>query len=237
MRLDKFLVTVGIGTRKEVKSLIKQKRVSVNGQIAKQNDCHIDEYLDTVCLDDSALVYKKYVYVMLHKPQGVVSATEDAKDRTVLDLLDKSYQSVFPVGRLDKNTEGLLLLTNDGKLAHDLLSPKKHIDKIYFALLEKNASHDDILACQQGVVLDDGYCCMPAKLVISNEQPNAVHITIQEGKFHQVKRMFQALGNKVIYLKRESMGTLCLDEKLALGEYRELTSEELVALKDLVQQK
>ncbi|MDF2938386.1 MAG: pseudouridine synthase, partial [Paenibacillaceae bacterium] len=186
------------------------------------------------------VVYREFVYLMLHKPPGYISATEDTRDPTVLDLIGGEYGhfDLFPVGRLDKDTEGLLLLTNDGKLAHELLSPKKHVPKTYFARVSGGpVGEDDAAAFRAGVRLDDGYETLPAHLSILEPGDAAkgtearIELTIMEGKFHQVKRMFEAVGKKVVYLKRISMGSLSLDHTLALGAYRELTEEELTALR------
>ncbi|MDX8047467.1 pseudouridine synthase [Gracilibacillus sp. S3-1-1] len=232
MRLDKFLVNMGHGSRKEVKELIKKKRVTVNDQIAVKREMHIDPNVDQVKLDDTVISYQEFIYIMLHKPAGYLSATEDDKQKTVLDLIKQQDKVLepFPVGRLDKDTEGLLLLTNDGQLAHELLSPKKHVDKRYLAEVEKHVSESDVERFKEGVTLDDGYVTKPAKLKIIDDK--IVEITITEGKFHQIKRMFEAVNNKVTYLKRLSMGTLLLDEQLKLGDYRELTEQEWKSLQD-----
>lgn len=230
MRLDKFIVAVGAGTRSQVKTMVKAKRLTVNGNLAKRADMKIDEGQDSICLDGQVLEYREFDYLMLNKPAGVISATEDRSQQTVLDLLPKIYHRVAPVGRLDKDTVGLLLLTNDGQLAHRLLSPKKHVDKTYLVTLASPCRVADVTAMAQGVRLDDGYVCLPARLELG-ETPYQVRLTIQEGKYHQVKRMFQALGNKVTHLKRLSMGSLFLDEELAEGEFRVLTEEEVARLK------
>jgi 16S rRNA pseudouridine516 synthase len=198
----------------------------------------VDPARDQITVGEELVTYREYVYLMMNKPQGVVSATEDNRDRTVVDLLDPTYQSfdVFPVGRLDKDTEGFLLLTNDGKLAHNLLSPRKHIPKTYYARVEGEVGEEQRAAFGQGVTLDDGYVTMPAVLHILAEgnelenKPAEIELTIMEGKFHQVKRMFQAVGGRVVYLKRISMGPLKLDPDLALGETRELNEAELQSL-------
>ena len=175
------------------------------------------------------------IYLMMNKPQGVLSATEDANDQTVVDLLefeDARYEP-FPVGRLDKDTEGFVLLTNNGKLAHELLSPKKHVPKTYYAKVEGTVTEEDVNTFKQGVTLDDGYVTKPAELkVLKSDQKSEIELTITEGKFHQVKRMFIAVGKKVIYLKRLSIGPLQLDKTLALGEYRELTETEIEQLEN-----
>ncbi|MGT2667484.1 pseudouridine synthase [Streptococcus rifensis] len=228
MRLDKFIVAVGAGSRSQAKAMVKAKRLTVNGQVAKKSDMKIDPEKDSVCLDGQELVYTAFDYIMLNKPAGVISATEDARERTVLDLLPDRYQRVTPVGRLDKDTVGLLLLTNDGQLNHNLLSPKKHVDKCYEVTLEKTCLPEAIAAMKTGVTLDDDYQCLPAELTILSD--HLVHLTIQEGKFHQVKRMFLALGNKVTHLKRLRMGSLTLDPSLEEGDFRLLTEEEVTRL-------
>lgn len=233
MRLDKLLANMGYGSRKEVKQLLKQKAVTVDGVYVKDSAMHVDPDKEDVSVYGERVVYTEFVYYMMNKPQGVVSATEDLRDETVVDLLDPLAQHFkpFPVGRLDKDTEGLLILTNDGNLAHNLLSPKKHVPKVYYAQIAGVVTEADGEAFARGVELDDGYMTKPGHLVIlkSGEQ-SEIELTIQEGKFHQVKRMFEAVGKKVTYLKRISMGNLKLDEGLDLGEYRELTEEELEQL-------
>ncbi len=212
MRLDKFIVAVGAGSRSQAKAMVKAKRLTVNGQVAKKSDMKVDTENDIVYLDGQELVYTEFDYIMLNKPAGVISATEDARERTVLDLLPNRYQRVAPVGRLDKDTVGLLLLTNDGQLNHNLLSPKKHVDKCYEVTLEKPCPPEAIDQMKAGVILDDDYQCLPAELTILSDY--LVYLTIHEGKFHQVKRMFAAIGNKVVHLKRLSMGSLTLDTAL-----------------------
>lgn len=237
-RLDKLLSHSGFGTRSEIKQLVKRGSVQVNGKPAKDSGLQVDPAADEITVDGEAVNYREHVYLMLNKPQGVISATEDFRDRTVLDLLDESYRhfELFPVGRLDKDTEGLLLLTNDGKLAHELLSPKKHVPKTYYAKVEGRVSEADQRAFRAGVRLDDGYVTMPAELrILSEENPSAgdlseIELTIMEGKFHQVKRMFEAVGKRVVFLKRLRMGGLTLDESLSAGDYRELTERELQEL-------
>lgn len=235
MRLDKLLANMGYGSRKEVKQLLKQKAVTVNGEVVKDSAMHVDPQLQDVNVYGERVIYTEFVYFMMNKPPGVISATEDLRDETVIDLLDSSAQHFkpFPVGRLDKDTEGLLLLTNDGVLAHNLLSPKKHVPKTYYAKIDGVVTSQDVELFQKGVELEDGYVTKPGKLIIltSGEQ-SEIELTIQEGKFHQVKRMFETVGKKVTYLKRLSMGSLKLDENLELGEYRELTEDELKALKN-----
>lgn len=235
MRLDKLLANMGYGSRKEVKQLLKQKAVTVDGQYVKDAAMHVDPDQQDVSVFGERVVYTEFVYLMMNKPAGVISATEDLRDETVIDLLEPLHQHFepFPVGRLDKDTEGLLLITNDGVLAHNLLSPKKHVPKVYYAQIEGVVTERDILAFAEGVELDDGYVTKPGQLVIltSGEQ-SEIELTISEGKFHQVKRMFEAVGKKVTYLKRLSMGSLKLDDSLELGEYRELTEDELAALQN-----
>lgn len=235
MRLDKLLANMGYGSRKEVKQLLKQKAVTVDGIHVKDAAMHVDPDKQDVSVYDERVIYTEFVYYMMNKPPGVISATEDSREATVIDLLEPLHQHFepFPVGRLDKDTEGLLLLTNDGTLAHNLLSPKKHVPKVYYAEIEGVVTEADGEAFARGVELDDGYVTKPGKLVIlKSAEQSEIELTIQEGKFHQVKRMFEAVGKRVTYLKRLSMGSLKLDESLDLGEYRELTAEELVALQN-----
>ncbi|WP_219837900.1 pseudouridine synthase [Paenibacillus sp. R14(2021)] len=238
MRLDKLLANMGFGTRSEVKRAVKQGRVSVDGKTVKDFGLTLDPNTAVVRFDDEEVIYRETIYVMLNKPQGVISATEDSRDRTVIDLLDPDDRILqpFPVGRLDKDTEGLLLLTNDGKLAHDLLSPRKHVPKTYEAIVRGDVNERDREAFTQGVTLEDGYKTMPAELVIDDKEEredgiySRITLTIHEGKFHQVKRMFEAVGKLVVYLRRVSMGPLVLDAKLKLGDYRLLTETELESL-------
>lgn len=229
MRLDKFLANSGIGSRKEVKELIKQGLVFVNDERIKNSDKNIDEIKDVIKIRDKCIEYRKYVYIMLNKPQNVISATEDNKHKTVIDLI-KGYDTynIFPVGRLDIDTEGLLLLTNDGKLSHNLLSPKKHVEKEYFVKLKENINDIDINKVENNIELEDGYICKKAK--IKRLSKNELNISITEGKFHQVKRMFKAVGNEVIFLKRVRIANILLDKNLKSGEYRELTEDELKGL-------
>jgi len=229
IRLDKYLADMGIGTRTEVKKLIHQGKVKVDDCIVKLPEQKIDTATQKVFCEGQELSYKEYEYYMLNKPAGYVSATIDAKDKTVLELItDKKRKDLFPVGRLDKDTEGLLLITNDGDLAHRLLAPKKHVDKLYYAKVEGIVTEEDRKAFAEGVDIGEDEVTRPAVLeILKSDEVSEIHLTIQEGKFHQVKRMFEAVGKKVIYLKRISMGTLYLDENLKLGEYRALTEEEL----------
>ncbi|MGE7111747.1 pseudouridine synthase [Lysinibacillus sp. NPDC047702] len=230
MRLDKLLSNMGYGSRKEVKQLLKQKAVTVDGAYVKDAALHVDPEKQDVSVFDERVVYTEFVYFMMNKPPGVISATEDVQDDTVIDLLEPLHQHFkpFPVGRLDKDTEGLLLLTNDGQLAHNLLSPKKHVPKVYYAQIAGLVTEEDCKKFAQGVELDDGYMTKPGELnILKSDLQSEIELTIQEGKFHQVKRMFESVGKRVTYLKRLSMGSLKLDDNLALGEYRELTTKEL----------
>jgi 16S rRNA pseudouridine516 synthase len=234
IRIDKLLSNMGEGSRSDVKKLLKAGAVTVDGKVIKDSAAQVDEMQD-ICVHGRKIIYKQFVYIMLNKPQGVVSATEDKNDETVIDLLDKAFKAwdLFPVGRLDKDTEGLLLLTNDGELAHNLLSPKKHIPKTYYATIEGKVTINDLESFKLGVVLDDGYKTLPAELkILKSDTLSEIELTIMEGKFHQVKRMFEAVDKKVTYLKRISMGKLKLDETLVLGDYRELTDEEINILKN-----
>lgn len=233
MRLDKLLSNMGFGTRKEVKQLMKKGAVQVNAVAVKDAALHVDTVKDEVTVLGQKVVYKEFMYLMMNKPQGVLSATEDKRDQTVIDLLDEEYNifEMFPVGRLDKDTEGFLLLTNDGKLAHNLLSPKKGVPKTYYAHIEGIVTEEDTKQFSEGVILDDGYETKPGQLrILKSADISEIELTITEGKYHQVKRMFEAVGKQVVYLKRLSMGPLSLDESLALGSYRELTEEELQQL-------
>lgn len=233
MRIDKYLADMGIGTRSIVKGFIKKGRVSINDEIIKNSDMKIVVGQDKISFDGNLLSYIYKEYYMLHKPSGVISATTDSKDKTVIDLIkSKQRKDLFPVGRLDKDTEGLLLITNDGELAHKLLSPRKKVGKLYYAKLDGWIQEDAIEVFKKGIQLEDNFITLPAKLTIlsSNELESEIEITIYEGKFHQVKRMFEAVGRNVTYLKRLSMGSLVLDPSLEVGEYRPLTEEELSLL-------
>ena len=229
IRLDKYLADMGIGTRSEVKKYIKQGKISVDGCVVKSSDMKIDIEKQTVTFQGNQVGYEEFEYYMLHKPAGVVSATTDAKDKTVVDLItEKKRKDLFPVGRLDKDTEGLLLITNDGDMAHRLLAPKKHVDKVYYAKIEGRVTAEDVAAFQEGVSIGQGEVAKPAVLeILKSDDISEIQLTIQEGKYHQVKRMFHSVGKEVIYLKRLSMGSLVLDETLPLGAYRKLTREEL----------
>lgn len=233
MRLDKYLADMGAGTRSEVKLFIKKGRVQVNNEVVTDANRKIETGSDIVCLDGRDISYVHYEYFMLNKPAGVLSATEDKRAETVIDLITTSKRKdLFPVGRLDKDTEGLLLITNDGALTHSLLSPKKHVDKKYYAKVEGVVTEEDIELFSKGLQVDDEFLAMPAKLtILSQGELSEIILIIQEGKFHQVKRMFEAVGKTVVYLKRLSMGSLQLDESLQPGEYREVTEEELALLR------
>ena len=230
MRLDKCLADCGLGTRSEVKSLLKAKRITVNDKIVTNGKVQVNPETDEIMFDGEKIQYEEFVYIMMNKPKGVVSATEDNLHKTVLDLIDPVYfkKGVFPVGRLDIDTHGLLLLTNDGELAHRLLSPKKHITKIYQARVEGVMTAEDVTAFEKGIVLSDGTECMPARLDIlsTTQDESVVQIHLKEGKFHQVKRMVKACGKAVVDLERLTMGPLRLDKGLALGQSRPLTEEE-----------
>lgn len=235
IRLDKYLADMGCGTRQEVKKLIRSGQVSVDGAVVKKPETKVEQTVQEVCLNGEKVGYESFEYYMLNKPAGVISATEDRSCQTVVDLIkEKKRKDLFPVGRLDKDTEGLLLITNDGELAHRLLSPKKHVDKCYFARVSGKVTEDDVRSFENGVnigSLEQPEITMPGKLeIITSDKISQICLTIQEGKFHQVKRMFQAVGKEVIYLKRLRMGTLVLDENLSIGEYRPLTKEELEKL-------
>ncbi|WP_214727605.1 pseudouridine synthase [Exiguobacterium sp. s168] len=231
MRLDKLLSNMGAGSRKEVKLLLKAGAIQVDGEIVRDPKQHVDVESQQVLMYGEPVTYQKYIYLMMNKPPGVISATEDKRDETVIDLLfeDVTYFKPFPVGRLDKDTEGLLLLTNDGAFNHALMSPKKHVEKTYYAEVTGVLTQEDVEAIAAGVTLEDGYQAKPGKLVIlsTTETDSTLELTITEGKFHQVKRMMLALGKEVTFLKRRSIGRLELDPALALGDYRELTPDEL----------
>lgn len=231
MRLDKYLAEMGVGTRQEVKKQIRQGKAAVNGTVVKAADTKIDETSDEVTISGRNISYVSYEYYMLNKPAGVVSATEDRRDTTVIDLIkEKKRKDLFPVGRLDKDTEGLLLITNDGDLAHRLLAPKKHVDKVYYAKIDGMVTEEDVKQFAEGIDIgaEEEEMTRPAKLdIMKSAEESEIRLTIHEGKFHQVKRMFLAVGKEVTYLKRERMGTLCLDENLKPGEYRLLTEEEI----------
>ena len=233
MRLDKYLCETGFGTRSQVKDLLKKGQVMVNGEVVKKPELKINETTDQILCQGKKASYQKNIYLMLHKPAGVVSATEDNREKTVLDLVrpEDRKNGLFPVGRLDKDTEGLLLLTDDGELAHRLLSPKKHVYKTYYAKIDGQVTEEHVKQFREGLDIGDEKKTLPAVLTILLSGPvSEIEVTIHEGRFHQIKRMFEAVGCKVTYLKRLSMGSLVLDETLPPEEYRPLTEAELEGL-------
>lgn len=239
MRLDKYLADMGVGTRSEVKKYIRQGSVCVDGQTVRTPEQKVSQEQQSITFQGREIGYVKHEYYMLHKPAGVISATTDKREQTVLDLLpDKKRKDLFPVGRLDKDTEGLLLITNDGDLAHRLLAPNKHVDKVYYAKVAGEVTQEDVTVFAKGVLIGAGEVTRPADLkilgirkdTVTQTAVSEIELTIREGKFHQVKRMFEAVGKEVVYLKRLSMGTLVLDDALPPGAYRPLTKEELEQL-------
>ncbi len=233
MRLDKLLADMNLGTRSELKKAIRKGNVTVDGDIIKDPGANVTTE-NAISFYGEPVLYQDFEYIMLNKPAGVISASEDKRQETVIDLLDGGHRKdLFPVGRLDKDTVGLLLLTNDGQLAHELLSPAKHVDKLYRAKVTGALNEDDIKRFDEGIRIDSEFTALPARLkIISSGDISEAEVTIREGKFHQIKRMFSALGHEVTWLKRVSMGSLKLDENLNEGEYRELTREEIDALKE-----
>jgi len=231
-RLDKLLASTGRWSRKEVKELVRQGRILAEGRVAVRPEEKYPATAD-IRVDGERVNCTPFTYLMMNKPGGLLSATEDKRQQTVLDLLPEHYrrQGLFPVGRLDKDTEGLLLLTNDGELAHRLLAPKSHVDKVYLARVDGRVDGEDVQAFEQGMVLADGLECLPAGLE-PLEDGSLCRVILREGKFHQVKRMLAQRGKPVLYLKRLSMGTLQLDEKLAPGQWRELKEQEVEGLKE-----
>lgn len=266
VRLDKYLADMGIGTRSEVKNLVRKGRIKINDEVVKKPEEKITIGEDRVLVDGNRVDYVSYEYYMLNKPAGVISASSDPKAETVIDLIEEAVRKdLFPVGRLDKDTEGLLLITNDGELAHQLLSPKKHVDKVYFAVVLGKVKEEVVELFAKGLQVDEQLTAMPAKLKIGKGirvafdeikekltdeedywrekglltmdsdgtlEATEITLTLREGKFHQVKRMFEAVNHKVVYLKRLSMGSLQLDDTLAPGEYRMLTEVELKELRN-----
>lgn len=236
-RLDKIIASMGKWSRREVKELVSRRLVRVDGTVI----CSVEEKFDPevveIFVNGEALCYRRYTWVMLNKPAGYLSATEDGRGKTVLDLLPQELQrqELFPVGRLDKDTEGLLLLTNEGKLAHALLSPKRHVDKVYYARTAGRLTEEDCRAFAGGMSLADGLHCLPAKLeILSVGEESEARVTLREGKFHQVKRMLAERGKPVVYLERIQMGNLSLDGELPRGKYRFLTEVEITNLRALV---
>lgn len=232
-RLDRILCSLGIGTRKEIKKIISNDILTVNSVRIKDPSFKVDTEKDIMTFSGKPLVYREFSYIMMNKPQGVISASDDKKVETVIDLLPEDFKrpNLFPAGRLDKDTEGFLLITNDGSFAHNILSPKKHIDKEYFAIIDKNLNQVQIEAFENGLNIGEDNLTLPAKLkVISTDGESGqtkVSVIIHEGKFHQIKRMFEAVSREVLYLKRVSMGKLKLDDNLSLGECRYITDKEL----------
>lgn len=237
MRIDKLLAHSGFGTRKQVRQIIKDKLVQVNGETITNHGVKVDPDHDKITVANTPVNYQEFVYFMLNKPQGVISATEDDFHETVVDLLEPNdiVQEPHPVGRLDIDTEGLLILTNDGKLTHHLTSPNREVEKVYMANIDGIVTQEDVTAFKEGLTLDDGYQAKPGYLEVlkldEENQLSLIKVTITEGKFHQVKRMFQAVGKEVLTLKRMAMGGLELDPSLEPGTYRELTSQEIDLLK------
>jgi 16S rRNA pseudouridine516 synthase len=242
MRIDKFLADCGLGSRSKVKLLLKQQKITVRNEIIQDGKFQVDKNSTEVRYNGRVLQYQEFYYYMLNKPAGVVSATKDNLNKTVVNLLraEDFRADIFPVGRLDKNTEGLLILTNDGALGHDLTQPKKHVEKEYFAHIDGRVTDDIIRSFAQGIQMKNGEIARPAELFIDKIYENSgtqlgtasdTRVVIHEGKFHQVKRMFEAVDMYVLYLKRLRMGDLRLDENLNLGEYRSLTHEEIESLK------
>ena len=233
MRLDKFLTEMGLGTRSEVKKILKTKQITVNGEIVTKPETKVEPENDQISYKGEPVTYCEYEYYLFYNPAGCVTATEDQLHKTVMDYLTDTVRSdLFPVGRLDIDTEGLLLITNDGALAHDLLSPAKHVEKTYYAVIDGVVTEKDVNSFENGVDIGEEKLTKPGKLRILKSEPESeIELTITEGRFHQVKRMFEAVGKKVLYLKRISMGPLQLTNDLKLGEYRPLTEEEITALK------
>ncbi len=231
MRLDKFFSSQSLASRREVKELVRQGAVTVNGETVKKADCQINPDTDRITLHGKPVGYEEFVYYLLHKPQGVVSATEDSAHRTVVDLIPPEWarEGLFPVGRLDKDTTGLLLITNDGAFGHRLLSPKKHVQKVYHATVNVEITEAQITQFSDGVTLKDGYRCLPAKMrVLQQGVPSVVEITLYEGKYHQIKRMIAAVGGHVLALKRVAMGDVWLDDTLPEGAVKKIVHKDLV---------
>lgn len=232
IRLDKYLADMGLGTRSQIKKEIRSGQVVVNGISICRPEVKIDIDQDEVSFQGESVAYEEYEYYMLNKPAGVISAVSDHQETTVIDLIsDRKREDLFPVGRLDKDTEGLLIITNNGELAHRLLSPKKHVDKVYFARIKGRVTQSDVESFSRGVDIGDEKPTLPADLVIcTSDEISDIRLTIREGRFHQVKRMFRAVGKEVVYLKRLQMGDISLDDSLKPGEYRRLTEEEVERL-------
>ena len=233
MRLDKFLSVTGVATRTEAKKAIRARAVSVNGVAANSAEMQINPEIDEVLFFGEKIIYREYTYIMVNKPQGIVSATEDGRDKTVLDLLPSNIKKdkLFPCGRLDKDTLGLVIVTDNGELAHDLLSPRSHVSKSYKFKAAEPISECDLRILESGVTLADGYVTKPAKIILDENNSEGI-IVLTEGKYHQIKRMFDSLGNKIIYLERISLGPVELDRSLNRGDWRYLTDEEIDQLKE-----
>lgn len=249
IRIDKMLGELGIGTRSEIKKYVQKGRVAVNDRVIKSSDVKVNPETDRITFDGTEVIFSETEYYMLNKPAGIISAVEDRHEKTVVDLIENAVRhDLFPVGRLDRDTEGLLLITNDGDLSHRLLSPKKHVEKEYFAVVSGKVTDKDISVFASGMKVDSELTALPAKLFVCRDDDpeltenivseydmnfcTAVHVIIKEGKFHQIKRMFGAVDKEVLYLKRIRMGSLVLDRTLEPGGYRKLTDEELNALKN-----
>lgn len=234
MRLDKFLKETGICSRSDAKKILKQGIVSVNDKIIKDDGYKIDENNDVIKYNNEVISYQEFVYLMMNKPAGVLSATEDKFDTTIIDLVKEyKHKNLFPFGRLDKDSVGLVILSDDGKLAHELLSPKKHVSKKYYLKVKGKLDENDIENFSKGIILEDGYKCKNALLeILKSDDISECYVTISEGKFHQLKRMFKIIGKEVIYLKRITFGNIVLDSSLSEGEYRILTKDEIQMLKN-----
>ncbi|MCR4608732.1 MAG: rRNA pseudouridine synthase [Eubacterium sp.] len=230
LRLDKYLADTGFGTRSTVKQMIRKGQVQIDGAVVKSSDVKLDTGKSVVTVNGKTVSYEEFEYYMLNKPAGVISASTDEREKTVVDLIsEKKRRDLFPVGRLDRDTVGLLLITNDGALSQKLLAPGKHVDKVYLVRVTGELTEEDVRAFEEGMDIGDEKLTKPAKMDILG--PKEAEVTLTEGRFHQIKRMFEARGHEVVYLKRLSMGSLKLDESLAEGEYRKLTDEELNNLK------
>lgn len=237
MRIDKFLSQTGTASRKETASAAKAGQILVDGKVCRCADFHIDPEKNTVQFRGAQIIYRKYTYIMLNKPDGYVSATEDTKERTVMELLPPQLQKIglFPCGRLDKNTLGLLILTNNGQLAHMLLSPRRHVSKTYRFALSTPITAQDVVRLDSGIELEDGYVTKPARTELEADMQSGT-ITITEGKFHQVKRMFEAVGSKIVYLERTVFASIPLDVSLRRGEWRYLDNGEISVLEEHIVQ-
>lgn len=231
LRLDRMLSGQGIGTRREIKKALSGGCVTVRGKVVSNPSMKIDTDKDEVCVDGKPLFYREHIYIMMNKPSGVISASDDPREKTVIDLLPRELHrpGLFPAGRLDRDTEGFLLITDDGLFAHNILSPKKHVEKEYFVVIDSPLTQKQTDSFRKGVVIDGGITCLPAMLKVPDDASGGknVIVTIHEGKYHQIKRMFEALGREVLYLKRTAMGGLSLDPSLKPGAAREISDEEL----------